>query len=50
MTKDKALEILERLPQLLLADIVALETLVKAGDYEGARKLAKKLRKVKLFG
>jgi len=50
MTKEEALKLLELLPQLLLADVVALETLVKAGDYEGARKLAKKLRKVKLFG
>ena len=47
MTKDEALKVLKLLPQLLLADIVALETLAKAGDYEGARKLAKKLRKGK---
>jgi hypothetical protein len=50
MSRDEALALLKLLPQLLLADIEALEILVKNGDYEGAKKLAKKLKKANLFG
>jgi hypothetical protein len=50
MTKTEALRILELLPQLLLADIVTLETLVKAGEYKEARRLARKMKRGSLFG
>ena len=50
MTRKEAYKILELLPQLLLADIVTLELLVKNGDFKAARKLAKKMRRERLFG
>ena len=50
MTRKEAYKILELLPQLLLADVVTLELLVKNGEFKEARQLAKKMRKVNLFG
>jgi hypothetical protein len=49
MNRERALRILGLLPQLYLADIEALMVLVKAHDYEGARRLARRLRKGSLI-
>ena len=48
MTRGEALKVLEILPQLLLADVVALEALVKAGEFREARRLARRLRRTRL--
>ena len=49
MNREQALKILRLLPQLYLADIEALMVLVKAHDYEGARRLARRLREDSLI-
>jgi len=45
MTKEQALKTLELLPQLLLGDVNTLILLVKGGQFEEARRLARNLRK-----
>jgi len=48
VTREEALKVLKVLPQLLLADVVTLEALVKAGEFREARRLARRLGRTRL--
>ena len=50
MTREEALKVLELLPRLLLSDICALIEFAEAGEHKEARRLAKKMRRARLFG